>query len=256
MTTAALFSIALAIGMVLLLEVGRRLAARRLERDPEGARVGIGAVDGAVFALLGLLIAFTFSGAATRFDARRNLIIDEANAIATAYLRLDLLPTAAQSALREQLGRYLDARLAIYQKESDPAASEAAHAEANRLQTEIWNAAVAAAHAQGVSPAAPMLLLPALNDMFDVAARRTDMNRMHPPVAIYAMLYGLALASALFAGYGMGGAKSRSWLHMIGFALVMAVATYVILDLEYPRVGFIRVDRFDQILIQLRQSLK
>src|SRR5262245_8604715 len=163
MTIAALFSIALAIGMVVLLEVGRRLAAQRLARDPEGVRAGLGAVDGAVFALLGLLVAFTFSGAAMRFDARRNLIIDEANAIGTAHLRLDLLPAVAQPDVREKFRRYVDARLAIYQKASDLAASEAAQVDANRLQTEIWRASVLAAGADGVRTTTAMLLLPALN---------------------------------------------------------------------------------------------
>jgi hypothetical protein len=70
------------------------------------------------------------------------------------------------------------------------------------------------------------------------------------------MLFGLALASALLAGYGMAGAKARSWLHMLGFAAAMAVSVYVILDLEFPRLGLIRVDAFDQALVELRESMK
>ena len=82
---------ALFLGM-LVLEVGWRIGARRLAEDPNGADAGVGAVEGAVFALLGLLIAFTFSEAASRFDTRRQLIVEETNDIGTAYLRLDLLP--------------------------------------------------------------------------------------------------------------------------------------------------------------------
>src|SRR5262245_47987101 len=93
------FAGGLFLGMVLLLEVGRRLGQRRQSLDAEGGRAGLGAVEGAVFALMGLLIAFTFSGAAARFDSRRQLIVDEANAIGTAWLRLDLLPASAQPAL-------------------------------------------------------------------------------------------------------------------------------------------------------------
>ena len=81
-------------------------------------------------------------------------------------------------------------------------------------------------------------------------------TQMHPPIVIYGMLVGLALASALLAGYGMAGGKSRNWLHMIGFATVMAVAVYVIIDLEFPRLGLIRVDAFDQALVELRASMK
>src|SRR5262245_57741494 len=97
---ATLFAGGLFLGMLLLVEVGRRIGLRRIAVDINGAREGLGVVDGAVFGLLGLLVAFTFSGAAARFDLRRDLIVQETNAIGTAYLRLDLLPPAAQPPLR------------------------------------------------------------------------------------------------------------------------------------------------------------
>ena len=83
-------------GMLVLLEIGRRLGLRRLALDSEAVRAGFGVVEGAIFALMGLLIAFTFSEAASRFDTRRQLVVEEANAIGTAYLRLDLLSASAQ----------------------------------------------------------------------------------------------------------------------------------------------------------------
>ena len=92
---ASLFAVTLFFGILLFLEVGRRIGIRRITNDTEGARAGTGAVEGAVFGLLGLLIAFTFSGAASRFDTRRQLIVEETNVIGTAYLRLDLLPSDA-----------------------------------------------------------------------------------------------------------------------------------------------------------------
>jgi len=101
-----------------------------------------------------------------------------------------------------------------------------------------------------------MLLLPALNQMIDITTTRTMALQLHPPTIIYTMLFALALASALLAGYGMAGAKSRSWLHILGFAAVMAVAVYVILDLEFPRLGLIQVDAFDRALVELRESMK
>ena len=101
-------------------------------------------MDGAVFALLGLLVAFTFSGAASRFDARRHLIVEETNAIGTAYLRLDLLPASAQPALRDLFRRYLDSRLEVYRKLPDLDAAKAELARSTQLQGEIWSQAVAA----------------------------------------------------------------------------------------------------------------
>jgi hypothetical protein len=92
--------------------------------------------------------------------------------------------------------------------------------------------------------------------MIDITTTRTMAAQMHPPAIIIAMLFGLALASALLAGYAMAAAKSRSWLHMIGFALATGFAIYVILDMEYPRLGLIRVDAFDQALVEFRQSMQ
>ena len=103
-------------GMLVLLEIGRRLGLRRLALDSEAVRAGFGVVEGAIFAPMGLLIAFTFSEAASRFDTRRQLVVEEANAIGTAYLRLDLLSASAQVALRESFRRYVDARLDVYRK--------------------------------------------------------------------------------------------------------------------------------------------
>ena len=248
-----LIAIALFGSMLLFLELGRRFAVRRTRK--EGAGEGVSAVDGAVFALLGLLIAFTFSGASARFDTRRELIVDETNAIGTAYLRLDLLPADAQPPLRDAFRRYLDSRLAVYQVLPDLAAARDKLAEANRLQREIWSQAVAAARAEGAPPVAAILLLPALNGMIDITTTRTMAVQMHPPMIVFAMLIGLALAASLLAGYGMIGTRLHSWFHMIAFALVMATSVYVILDLEYPRLGLIRVDAFDQALVDLRESM-
>ena len=253
--STTLTAIALFIAMLVLLEVGRRVGNKRLASDPEGARAGTGAVEGAVFALLGLLIAFTFSGAASRFDARRDLVVQESNAIGTAYLRLDLLPANAQPAMREMFRQYLDARLDVYRALPDLQAAYAALGTANDLQTDIWNAALANGQQTGAMPDAIKLLLPALNDMFDIASSRTMAAEMHPPMVIYGLLYLMAMASALLAGYGMSGGRSRSWLHVIALPAVMAIAVYIIIDIEYPRLGLIKVDSFDKTLVDLRAGM-
>jgi hypothetical protein len=212
-------------------------------------------VDGAVFALLGLLIAFTFSGAASRFDTRRQLIVEEANAIGTAYLRLDILPPSAQTALREKFRQYVETRLEVYRKLPDLSAARAELVKGAKLQEEIWSQAVAASQAEGAQPAR-VLVLPALNAMIDITTTRTMAGKMHPPMIIFIMLIGLSLVSSLLAGYGMAGGKARSWVHIVGFAATMALAVYVILDLEFPRLGLIRVDAFDQVLVDVRASMR
>ncbi|MCI0658760.1 MAG: DUF4239 domain-containing protein, partial [Acidobacteria bacterium] len=215
---------------------------------------GAGAVEAAVFGLLGLLLAFTFSGAADRFNVRRQRIVEEANSIGTAYLRLDLLPAEEQPPLRDLFRRYLDERLEVYRKLPDIKAAERELAHSIQLQKEIWAGAMAASGEQSAPPVR-MLLLPALNEMFDITTTRTAAMRMHPPVVIYAMLVALSLAGSLLAGYGMARAKMRGWFHIFGYAIIMTAAVYVILDLEFPRAGFIRVDAFDQVLVETRKSM-
>src|SRR5262245_46851137 len=222
-------------GMLVCLEVGRRHGRRKAARDPHAAAEGLGTVDGAVFALLGLLIAFTFSGASARFDGRRQLIVEEANNIGTAYLRLDVLPAEAQPALRDSFRAYLDARLEAYREFPDRKAVRAGLDRANEVSARIWRQAVEAVGSKDALPTAAVLLLPALNAMIDITTTRTMALQTHPPRVVFVMLFGLALAASLLAGYGMTGSKTRARFHMVGFALVMAAAIFVILDIEYPR---------------------
>jgi len=226
----------------------------RLSADPDGARAGTAATEGAVFGLLGLLIAFTFSGAAQRFDARRTLIVAEANAIGTAWLRLDVLPAAECSALQQGFRAYLDERLATYRALPDMATALASWERAKGLQGELWSRAVAACGGEGQPPT--MLVLPALNEMFDLAAERTAAAELHPPEIVFGLLIVLALGCALLAGFAMAASNTRNWTHRIAFAAVVSLTAYTIFDLEYPRRGLVRVDAYDHVLIELRASMK
>jgi hypothetical protein len=246
--TAAVF-----IGMLFLLELGRRIGRWRVAGRPEGARAEVAVMDGAVFALLGLLIALTFSGAVSRWDARRQLIVEEANAIGTAYLRLDVLPPDTQPALRETFRQYVDARLAAYRSLPDVSAAKAELARGAKLQGALWAQAVAACQREASQPAR-MLVLPALNAMIDITTTRTVAAQTHPPGIIYAVLIVLILLSSVLAGDRL--AEGRSWVHMVVFAVTMALALYVIVDLEFPRLGFIRLDAYDQVLVDVRESMR
>jgi len=250
--TAALLAIGLCGAMLAFLELGHRIGLRRLRSGEDSPKTGTGVVEGAVFALLGLLVAFTFSGAYGRFDERRQLIVEEANTIGSAYLLIDLLPAAAQKATRERFRDYVDARLEVYRAIPDLESVAADLARATALQAEIWTHAVADSAA---SQPATMLLLPALNGMFDITTTRLMAVSSHPPPVLFGLLFGLALLGALLAGNAMADARSRQWLHSTIFAFTLAGAVYVTLDMEYPRLGLIRVDGFDQVLVELRRSM-
>jgi len=253
--TSVTFIFVLFAAMLAGLEIGRWVGKRGTFRDPDSSNLGIGVVDSAIFALFGLLVAFTFSSAAQRFAERQNFIVQEANNIGTAWLRVDLLPADAKPGLRELHRKYLDSRLLTYRKIPDMTAVSAELDRSTKLQTEIWEQALAACSRKN-DPATTVLVVSALNEMFDTMSTRTAARKMHPPTAVYILLFTLALGCAFLAGHGMAENKKRSWAHIIGFAVAMALSIYIVLDLEHPRVGFIRVDDFDSVLVELRQSMK
>jgi hypothetical protein len=243
-------------GMLLLFEIGRRFGIARRRRDPDGVQKGSGPVEAAVFGLLGLLLAFTFSGAASRFEERRHLITEEANAIGTAFLRIDLLPQDAQPALRQLFVQYLKVRTDIYRDAADDAVTHARVAETGALQKSIWAQAVSASQRPDAAAHAAMLLLPALNAMIDITTTRAVAQQNHPPRIIFVLLATLSLVSALLAGYVMCATTVRSWFYMLLLAVSMTATFYVILDLEYPRLGMIRIDDADKVLVELGELVR
>lgn len=248
--------VAVCVGILVFLALGRRLGRRALARYGSAPGGGSGSLEAAVFALLGLMIAFTFSGALSRFDSHRLDVVQEANAIGTAWLRIDLLPASAQPPLREALRAYTDSRIATYRKLPDLAAANAELERSRQLQSEVWLQAVNALRAPGVRAGSEVVLINALNEMFDLAATRVAATLIHPPLIVYWMLVTLAFAAALLAGYQGAGAKDYDWVHKIGFAAMVALTVYVIFDVEYPRLGLVRIDSIDRVLVDVRAGMK
>lgn len=240
------------------LEIGWRLRIRNLPTETETSDAGLNAMDGAVFGLMGLLIAFTFSGAASRFEARRALIVQETNDIGTAYLRIDILPADTQPGLRQDFRDYVDSRLDFFAKisqEQDPDAARAVLARSTQLQNKIWQDATAATARQS-SAAVTSLVLGSINSMIDITTTRLVAMETHPPVAVYLALGTLVLASSMLVGYGMAKSGRRNWSHMLIYAGSLALALYLIVDMDYPRLGVVRVDSVDHILVDLRSTMK
>ena len=247
---ATWIALGLSLAMIGLMLTGWRIGNKF--KDESTKPVNVGAIEGAIFALLGLLIAFTFSNGISRFEVRRQLIVEEANYIGTAFLRIDLLPQEAQPEMRNLFRSYLDSRLAVYRHIPDLKAAKTELDRGSQLQQQIWSHAVN--HCKGEPAPCAMLLLPALNSMIDITTTRTIMSQFHTPAIVFILLNLFSLVAALLAGYGMAAGR-RSWVHIVGFSLTLAMTVYVILDVEYPRVGFIRIDQTDQVLIDLRKSM-
>ncbi len=251
---AEIACISLFTGMSLLSVVSYRFGRRKLREEDAPPEVS-SAIIGAVFALLGLLIAFTFSGAYSRFDARRHLIVQEANAIGTAYLRLDLLPVSAQTPLRGKFRAYAASRAALYAKLNDAAATKSELARAGALQKEIWAQAVNAS-AGPEYQSARILLLPALNDMIDIVTTRTVAIQTHPPLLVWVMMFAIALACAGLTGYRASTSGRPGHLYHVLLAAITACVLFVTLDIEYPRSGLVRLDTVNQVLVELAETMR
>jgi hypothetical protein len=246
-----LSAIGLCVAMFLCSLLGYRLGLRR--GDSIDGQFAV--IETATLGLVALLLAFTFQVAVARFEEGRQLIVQEANAIGTAYLRLDVLEPADQPGMRDLFRTYVDARVRIFATVAAGGNPDREIAQTRQLQDRLWNGAVAAAK-RSPTPAASILLLPAMNAMIDVTTSRYVNFRTHIPVLIKGLLLALAIISALVIGYAMGAAKGNSLFPAAIFAVVVAAAIYTIFDLDSPRYGLIRLDAAEQVFGDLQRSVR
>ena len=252
--SSIMLALGLGAGMAASMEAGYRLGIRKRKQDPETPIEGNGAVDSTVFAILGLILAFTFTGALSRLDNRRELIAKEANAIGTAYLRLDLLPAEAQTQLRPIYRDYLSQRIDLARSVEQTAVAQALFQSTLDLQDQIWQISTQAVLIEG-NTALTNLVVGATNDLIDVTSERLQAYRMHPPAVVYYLMYVLALAASLLIGFNMSGQSKRSYFHAIVFCSIISATIYITLELEDPRRGLMQISTGDKILVELLDSM-
>lgn len=199
-------------------------------------------VQAMVAALLGLLLAFTVSMAVSRFEDRKTAVVEESNAIGTAFLRAALLPEAAQSRAVEAFKDYLIVRLELARPHlylrglSDVAEKEVP------LQRELWSLGVSAAH-DDPGAVSVGLYLGAVNEMIDSAARRDAGLRNHVPESVIYMIIVVSLVVMGIIGYLSGITGGRSVVATLTLAAVVAVVLFVIMDFDRPYRGVITVSQ-------------
>ena len=245
-------SLGLLVAIAVCVEVGVRVGLRDTSRSDHAHR-GLGAIAAAIFALLGLLLGFAFAGSMSRYHDRRQLVIQEANAIKRAYMRIDLLPSD-QREMRRLYRKYLDARIEVYQDISIDERQDRL-GEATGLQQLIWERTVAASRADS-SQVTSLVVLPAINDMIDVTTARTLFLHTHMPTLILVLVCVVALMSGLMAGYAMSLRGRRSSLHTIAYAACVSATLFAALDLDNPDEGFIHLSTAEALLENLRQSIR
>lgn len=231
-------------------EVGARLG--RWHRRAAGERAEIGTLTGAALGLLALLLGFSFSLALSRHDARRNLVLEEANAIGTTANYALMLPEPAQSQIRDLLREYTEVRIG-FGVPFDPVKLERDVAQSLDLQTRLWQQAVA------VTVVAPQSLpayrfVASLNEMNNIHERRITALRYHIPGAVTVTLIGVAMMAMGFTGYHAGVTGSRWHIATLIMSFTVAMVIMLVIDLDSPAQGLIRVPV--QALVDVAQGIR
>jgi hypothetical protein len=234
-------------------EVGYLIGVRKSGRVSAEFRAVAGTTEAALLALVGLLLGFSFVMTTSRYETRKQLVIREANSIGTSYLRADVLPAADAQAVRALFRQYVDTRIRMAEGAEDIEVLERGVAESARIQAAIWTRAAAAAQSD---PHAITfgLLLQSVNDVIDLHTQRAMAIEDRLPAMVLVMLFGVTAASLGVTGFGRGLGERRGILLTIILIFVLAIVLLVILDLDRPRGGFIRVSQ--QAMYSLRDSIR
>lgn len=241
--------LALLAGFLVAIEVGFRLGVRRRDLGDESDKTHLGSLLAAVLGLLALLLGFTFFMAASRFEARKAFVLDEANAIGTTFLRSKFLPSEQRNAAQRLLREYVAARLSFYAAGIDPDRLGKANTEAARIERQLWALAVEAA-AQDHRSVPVGLLIESLNDVIDINEKRQAALDSHVPEAVLYLLAAVSLVSLGLMGYGCGLTRRRRLGLNALLALLIVLVFTTILDMDRPRRGLIKVSQESLVRLQ------
>ncbi|MEO8205284.1 MAG: hypothetical protein ABI615_03830 [Chthoniobacterales bacterium] len=240
------------IGAVLLLatEFGYRMAMKHTPEIRQKRQGQAGTLQGALLGLLGLLLGFTFAMSVARFDTRKQLVLDESNAIGTAWLRAGLINATGKQEAKAALRQYAQSRLEMA---SDTIGSETfmrALAESEKQQASLWRIAVAE-----TSSPYTALFASSLNDMIDMDSKRQAALTNHVPAAVWLLLLLVSTTVCWTAGYTTAlGESGRMALSMILLPILLTVVITIIADFDQPRHGLIQISQ--DSMQQLQRTLQ
>ena len=246
--------------LLIPMEVGFRLGTRQKIMHPDlrrGARRDVALAS--IMALLGLMLAFTYSFSLSRADLRKAEVIKEVNAISTAFLRADLLPEPGRSEVRELLFDYAKSRYVEPGAIKTLSELERAVNQSVEIQSKIWPAVKSALRQKGdMSDPEKALLVSAVNNVFDSHTSKLAVIYDRLPTVVLALLVFIAAASLGLASYNSELMGSFSRWRMSAFALILACLMYIILDYDMMMRGFIQVDQRSLVLLidQMKTALR
>jgi hypothetical protein len=233
----------IALGMLALLlaacEIGYRRGLANVGA-PDSLRPLMSGTGAAMLGLLGLLLGFALSMAIGRWDTRRDVIIDESNAIGTLSLRAGLLEDPLRGQLREALRGYSDARIALGGSRSSPDKLRAARRESEALHVVIWSV-VESANRPTTANATLAALIGSANELIDLHELRLASVQNHLPPALFLLLLALGALSVAFLAWSFGAASHRGRVPMVLLALLIGAVLLLIMDVNRPQRGMIAV---------------
>lgn len=242
-------TICVVLGMIVFYWTGHLITKRaRLKRLPvENKTTSV--VEGSLLGLLALLLGFSFSLSNSRYDKRQSLVIDEANAIGTAILRTDLYPDSVKTPLKLAMRDYLEARI----RYDDAGANRDSILESLRAtdqaQKKVWKIASDAAQLPE-NLVRTNQMVPALNEMFDIASTRQALLLAKVPDLVFFLLFALCFTGSFLIGYSDD--KQPEWGIVSSFLIMVGLSIYMILDLDRPRTGIINNEAIYQQITALR----
>ncbi|MES2283622.1 MAG: hypothetical protein V4542_19590 [Pseudomonadota bacterium] len=252
---AALFAFLLFFALQVAIQLGFK-AGRKLEFAVwDKLNRAFFSVTGATLALLGLLLAFSFSMAVSRYEARKVVVLMEANAIGTAWLRTDFLQPGPSQTVRQLLRDYVKTRIEYHDSAAETQKSQEFISQAKDIQDRIWAvAAVMGNYREPQQSTHFSALTEAVIAMGSVRNERRYAIENQVPSSVIALLMIITLQAAALTGFAFGANNRRLRLALIGFPLLLSLVIYTILDLDRPTRGWIVVDQVP--MLALEASLK
>ena len=247
--SSTVIAIGLIIALIAALESGSWLGRKTRARVDDAGKSQANSLQNAVIGLLALLLAFTLSMAINRYDVRRQLVLDEADAIGTTYLRAKMLPAPYAADTANLLRQYVANRLDFFNAGADEARVQAASDQAAKLQQQLWAIAVNAS-AQDSRSVPIGLYVQTLNDTIDLQAKRLAAFENRVPETVIWLLLGVAVATAGIVGYNNGLGNRRHVVAALILVALIVVIVWAIIDLDRPRRGLITVSQQSMIEVQ------
>jgi hypothetical protein len=234
-----LIALAMLAILVIASEIGYRAGSRK-RGMPESDRSLMSGIGAAMLGLLGLLLGFTLAMAIGRWDERRDIIVNESNAIGTLWLRAGFLEEPVRDELRKTLHEYTDARIVLGGSRDDLKTWRAARAKSEMLHAQIWSA-IERANRPGLNPAILSSLISAANELIDIHEMRLASIENYLPVSLLLLFLGVAAVATSFLAWSFGAGTHGSRKAILMLVVLIAAVLLLIMDLNRPQRGMITV---------------